>query len=367
MSIAHGAESEPASTATPSRSAVRNGIGPSLKQLLYPTLKCYMDGVRLARPRTGKGREAGWYFLIHQLPPEPLYLRAKIRQRLAKVGAVALKNAVYVLPRQPECREDFEWIAEEAVAGGGEAFVCEGKFLRSRTDAALFERFRSERSADYEALAETIEGPSAPTDEAPAPRLARARKRFEEIARIDFFDAPARRRTERLLNGLEATTREDVRKKRRHEDLTGRVWATRPGVHVDRIASAWLIRRFVDAKARLRFVDPKSPRGPRELRFDMVGGDFTHEADRCTFETLLARIGLKEAGLAEIAEIVHDIDLKDAKFARPEAPGVERLLTGLVLANPSDEDRIARGLVLFDELYQSFRKKSPVPAKEVSK
>ena len=319
------------------------------------------------RSSSGSAGSRAWYLLIHQLPPEPLYLRAKVRQRLARVGAVALKNAVYALPRREECREDLEWIAEEAVAGGGEAYVCEARFLRSRTDSALVERFRAERNADYEALAETIEGPAAPAEEEPAARLARGRKRFEEIARIDFFGAPARGRVERLLAGLDdAARRKGAAKTDRRGRLTGRVWATRPGVQVDRIASAWLVRRFIDPKARLRFVDPKEPRGPREVRFDMVGGDFTHEGDRCTFETLLARTGLREPALAEIAKIVHDIDLKDGKFGRAEAAGVERLLTGLALANPDDEDRIARGLVLFDELYQSFRK-NPVLTKEVSK
>src|SRR5437773_9718198 len=139
------------------------------------------------------------------------------------------------------------------------------------------------------------------------------------------------------------------------------------GIHIDRIASAWFIRRFIDPGARLRFVDAQSVDvRPGELRFDMVGGDFSHEEDRCTFETLLARTGISNRALTEIGEIVHDIDLKDAKFGRPEAAGLEKLLIGLVLANPDDEARLERGFVLFDELYQSFRNQSPRVSKEVS-
>jgi hypothetical protein len=320
----------------------------------------------------GAGR-LPWYLLIHQLPPEPLYLRAKIRQRLARVGAVALKNAVYVLPRREECLEDFQWIAEEAIAGGGEAYACEAEFLEGHTERALVDQFRAERDADYETLAESLELWSGSARRAPAPedlpaRVARARKRFEEIVRIDFFGAPARRKVEKLLRGLETTGR-----RRRpgpparpgRGALVGRTWATRRGLHIDRIASAWLIRRFLDPKARFRFIDPKEPPRKGELRFDMVGGDFSHEGDRCTFETLLARTGLADRPLAEIGEIVHDIDLKDEKFGRIEAPGIERLVTGLLLANPEDEARLERGLVLFDELYQSFRKKQT--AKEAPK
>jgi len=328
-----------------------------------------MRGVRptLSRKHApGRGPEGAlrWYLLIHQLPPQPLYLRAKIRQRLSRVGAVALKNAVYVLPRREDCLEDLQWIAQEAVAGGGEAYVCEAAFLERRIDEDLVEHFRAEREAEYRMLEKSL-GAGSRKEEDPTALLSRARKRFEEISRIDFFAAPGRRRVGARLEAL--SRRAPLPRGPARAGLTGRTWTTRRGVHIDRIASAWLIRRFIDPRARLCFVDPKEPRGPRELRFDMVGGDFTHEGDRCTFETLLARTGLREHALGEIAEIVHDIDLKDGKFGRPEAAGLERLLTGLLLANPSDEDRITRGLVLFDELYQSFRKKGPVLTKEVSR
>src|SRR5262249_40249627 len=175
-------------------------------------------------------------------------------------------------------------------------------------------------------------------------------------------------RAEKAVDELEAASRQPGGgSPRRPGTYTGRTWVTRRGIHIDRIASAWLIRRFVDAKARFRFVDPKEPPRPGELRFDMVGGDFTHEGDRCTFETLVARTGLSDRGLTDIAEIVHDIDLKDEKFGRPEAPGIERMVTGLVLANAEDEARLERGRLLFDELYQSFRKKAPGVSKEVQK
>jgi len=314
-----------------------------------------------------RGREgARWYLLIHQLPPEPLYLRAKIRQRLTRVGAVALKNAVYVLPRREECLEDFQWIVEEAVAGGGEAYVCEAEFLGGKTEQALVDQFRSERDADYEALLEEIRGWRREGDKELPSRAVRARKRLEEIRRIDFFAASRRVEAEKQAADLDAASRRPPRPLAKgRTSLVGRTWVTRRSIHVDRIASAWLIRRFLDPRARFRFVDPKEPPKKGEIRFDMVGGDFSHEGDRCTFETLVARTGLTDRALAEVGQIVHEIDLKDEKFGRPETAGIERLLTGLVLANPRDEARLERGQVLFDELYQSFRKKIPVFLKEV--
>ncbi len=312
-------------------------------------------------------RPRRWYLLIHQIPPEPLYLRAKIRQRLARVGAIPLKNAVYVLPFSEACLEDFQWIAEETVAGGGEAYVCAAEFPEPGTEAAILERFRRERGSEYQALAEALRAPLRQARRGAGVRTpeedltaicSRARRRFDEIARLDFIGAPQRAPAEKLLGELERLAKAPVPRKgsrRRAAHSAGGTWTTRRGVEVDRIASAWLIRRFLDPKARFRFADPSEPPRMGELRFDMVGGDFTHEGDRCTFETLLARNRLESPALTAVAQIVHDIDLKDGKFARVEAKGVEQVLTGLLRACAADEDRLRRGFALFDELYASFR------------
>jgi hypothetical protein len=312
-----------------------------------------------------------WYLLIHQLPAKPLYLRARIRQRLARVGAVALKNSVYVLPYADSCREDFGWIAEEVVAGGGEVHLCAADFREPSSNEEIEQRFRRERAADYEAIAAELRdllrhgqrpGAVVAGEEELAARRRRLRKRLDEVIAIDFFAAPERSEAKSLAARLEE--RATARSERRGDgapakpgaDLAGRVWVTRRGVHIDRIASAWLIRRFVDPAARFRFADSQSPEaGPGELRFDTVGGEFTHEGDRCTFETLVARLGLADPALAEIAEIVHDLDLKDEKFGRADAPGILQLVTGLVLSHPEDLDRLDRGFALLDDLYESFR------------
>jgi len=343
----------------------------------------HVSGITRKKSQPGRRREGApaWYLLIHQLPPEPLYLRAKIRQRLTKVGAVALKNAVYVLPRLEDCLEDFEWIGQEAIAGGGEAYVCEADFLEAGTNAALIRRFRQDRDADYAALAESIRqwsrtakrrsGANPPEEDLPA-RLARSRRRFDEIARIDFFRAKGRDEAERLLETLErrveSAQESGHARKSRIPDLSNRTWVTREGIKVDRIASAWLIRRFIDAGARFRFIDPKRETArPGEITFDMVGGAFTHEADHCTFETLASHSGIKDASLQPIAEIVHEIDLKDGKFGRPETRGIERVLAGIFNVHSRDEERLDRGFALFDEIFESFRPKKPVSKKEARK
>jgi len=311
------------------------------------------------------GTPLRWYLLVHQLPPRPLYLRAKIRQRLARVGAIALKSSVYVLPRRDECLEDFQWIAEEARAGGGEAWICETRFLDRKVDEEFVRRSRAERDSEYRALSGEIR--PGPRSVEVSSRLARARKRLEEIAGIDFFGAQGRGAAETLLEGLQKRLErrnETMKgsKKTRTTDLVGRTWVTRRGIKVDRISSAWLVRRFVDPKARFRFIDPKSEAArPTEIGFDMVGGEFTHEGDRCTLETLVRRTAVADAGLRPIVQIVHDIDLKDSKFGRPETAGVSQVLAGLFAATSDDQSRLERGFALFDDLYASFRKGNPAP------
>ena len=299
-----------------------------------------------------------WYLLIHQLPPRPLYLRARILRRLLGAGAVALKNSVYALPQREECLEALESIAGEAIERGGDAYICSAEFPDASVEDALVGRFQAERNADYEGIQQSLRSArNRPV------ALARSRKRFDETRKIDFFGASLGERVEERLRALESADRQPGVNEGEARGA-GRTWVTRRNIHVDRIASAWLIRGFIDRKAGFRFVDPKERGRPGELSFDMPGGDFTHDGDRCTFETLVARFGLADRALQEVAEIVHDIDLKDAKFGRTEAAGLERILTGLVLTHPDDQARLESGFALFDQLYESFRKHVGAVSKE---
>jgi hypothetical protein len=307
-----------------------------------------------------------WYLLVHRIPPRPLYLRAKIRQRLTQVGAIALKNSVYLLPQGSDALEDFEWIAQEIRAGGGEAHVFEGGVISGIDSHGLMARFHAARDADYEELAGEIRSAmksarSAAAASGLAAHHTRLTRRFEEIRRIDFFDAPGRTAAEEGLASMEERMQRDRKEETRmvksNPELRGKVWVTRPNVKVDRMASAWFVRRFIDPKARFRFADPSAPKGADEIRFDMVGGDFTHEEDRCTLETLIRRVGLPDRGVKAIAEIVHDVDLKDEKYGRAEAAGVRRIVEGLIARYQNDAERLDHGLAMFDDLHEALRPK----------
>ena len=241
-----------------------------------------------------------WLLFIHQLPPKPDYLRVKIRRRLRKLGAVAIKQTVYALPSGEEALEDLQWLRREIEAEGGSAVIAEADLIGGISDEEL------------EAMLET----------------------------------------ERGLGGVEDTPVEAI-----HQVKPGRTWVTRQNVHVDRIASAWLIRRFIDVEARFKFVAARGYKPKRgELRFDMYEAEYTHVGEECTFQTLVRQFGLRDSALRAISEAVHDIDCKDEQFNRPETAGISGLVSGIVQAHDDDHARIERGSAVLDDLYAFFRK-----------
>jgi hypothetical protein len=251
----------------------------------------------------GSLRGRRWLLFIHQLPPKPDYLRVKTRRRLRRIGAVAIKQTVYALASSDEALEDLQWLRQEIEVEGGSAVIVEGHLVEGVTDEEL------------EAMLATERGKGAGEGEDAA------------AAAID--------RVER-----------------------GRTWVTRTGVHVDRIASAWLIRRFIDPDARFKFVAPRGyARKSGELRFDMFEAEYTHVGEDCTFQTFVRRFGLRDRALVALGEVIHDIDCKDDRYGRPETAGFAALIRGLVDAHEADRTRIDRGAAVLDDLYAYFRKR----------
>ena len=321
--------------------------------------------------------ESRWLLLIHQIPPKPGYLRVKIWRQLQRLGAVAIKNSVYVLPRGDPAHEDFQWVGRAIEDGGGDASICEARFVDGLSDEQVESLFNTARDADYAQIAEEakrLEGEVRTSEGASKVEadVARLRRRFVEVAAIDFFGAPGRETADGLVSGLEKRVhceREaaSVSGLERRDEFRGRTWVTRKGIHVDRMASAWLVRRFIDPDATFKFVDAKGYRPePREVRFDMFEGEFTHDGDRCTFEVLVERFGLAEPALRALAEIVHDIDLKDAKFGRPETQGVASLIAGIAMGHRQDDARLARASAVFEDLHEYFTRKEPGTKREQS-
>ena len=318
-------------------------------------------------------RDPGWLLLIHQIPPKPNYFRVKIWRRLQKLGAVGIKNSVYALPSNEQAQEDLNWVLREIVEGGGDASLVEARLVEGLNDEQVREMFRAARDTDYLAVARdtrelakrlprkgAIVGEKRGEMEA---ALARLQKRVGEIAALDFFHARGRESLEGLLREVEEKIAARAPKAEPPpagavEKPRGATWVTRTGIHVDRMSSAWLIRRFIDPKAKFKFVSSRAyQHQPGELRFDMFDGEFTHRGELCSFEVLLASFELTDAALRALAEIIHDIDLKDDKYGRPDNAGFEHLINGIAMAHPEDEVRLQRASAVLDDLYEYFKRK----------
>jgi hypothetical protein len=286
-----------------------------------------------------------WLLLLHQIPPKPPYFRAKVSRRLAHAGALPIKNSAYLLPDAEETREDFEWICREIRAEGGAAWLFRAETLAGLSVEQIQSSFRRLRDADYQELIAT----AGELDD------AKLVHRFEGLRKVDFFEHPGRAQVEALIADRQrCATGAD----RPSSVYTGRVWVTRRGIKVDRIGSAWLIGHFIDPQATFRFVDTASYQHTEpELRFDMYDGEFTHEGDLCTFEVLIARHDLlsQYPALQPIAEMIHDLDIKDGRYQRPETSGFSRMLDGLCASTKDDDVRLAQGGQFFDALCESFK------------
>jgi hypothetical protein len=309
-----------------------------------------------------------WLLLFHQVPPKPPYLRAKVMRRLNNLGALPLKRSAYLLPASDTAIEDFQWLRQEICNEGGVAWIVECGFVAGLKDDEVRERFRAMRTEDYRRLVADAralldkwrEDDVAKLEKALELEWRRLVRRAAAVRRIDFFQAGEREELEALMSTIEKTMNGGAKKasERRPslDDLRARTWATRKGVKVDRMSSAWLIRRFIDPAARFVFVAPDAPLPVAEaVRFDMFEGEFTHDGDRCTFEVLLDLIGHDDRALEAIAQVVHDLDIKDDKYQRPETAGVAAMINGIAARVDDDQRRLAESAPLFDALYESLR------------
>jgi hypothetical protein len=316
-----------------------------------------------------------WVLLIHQLPPKPTNLRVRIWRRLQKLGAIAIKNSVYVLPVSEKAYEDFQWLKQDIESSGGEAAVFKAGSVEGATDDEIIAAFRKARADEFSSLAAELDGLTGMIREQSrskhlsAGRLAaheteldKLHGELERISSNDFFNAPNRTEAftsyERARKAIQAGQSPKQKPPRANSNKTSSIsqyqgcrWVTRKNLHIDRLASAWLIKQFIDKHPRFYFVSDNQE-VERGIPFDMFGAEFTHHGEDCTFETLLKRFGLDEnRALSEIAEIVHDIDLKDDKFHRLEAPGVNTIIDGLIKQLNDDRKLLQQTSVIFDGLY----------------
>jgi hypothetical protein len=307
-----------------------------------------------------------WIALSYTLPARGTSsIRVNLWRRVRRLGALSMAGGTSVLPDRPECVEAFQWMAQEIAQAQGEALVMRVEEFDGLTDAEMIEQFRDARRTDYaelDAQANQLEQEMQPHESADGwPRcqemLSRLRRRHAEVARIDYFHAPegiqVSARLARIADALasgesRAASIEPIAV----ATLRGRQWVTRPRPHVDRLACIWLIRRFIDPSATIRFGERMAD---DEITFDMRDATFGHQGNRCSFETMLAALSLNDPALCGMADVVHEIDLRDGLYQRPEVPGVEAILKGWLLADYSDAELEGHGIALFEGLYRALK------------
>ena len=313
---------------------------------------------------------------MHQLPSKPSNIRVRVWRRLQQIGALVIKQAVYVLPDSSEAREDFEWLKTEIDGVGGQASILSADHIDGAADEALVEEFRRARQEDYASLAREIERTVGVTRAASrSPRSRRGeqrpiqtfRQRLAAIERMDFFNSAGRDRVVALIDQM-AERALPARSGEPHSDAgrprgtyRARLWVTRPRPGVDRMASAWLIRRFIDPDAAFSFVRDREKAPQDAVPFDMFGVGFGHRDTNCTFETLCDVFAIADPAVVRIAAVVHDLDLKTAQFRAAESATIGALIEGLRLAHADDRELLEVGMTLFESLYRTFEQASKQP------
>jgi len=308
--------------------------------------------------------------LLVGVPPTPSSLRVRVWRRLRSLGAVALKRSAYLLPDTPERYEDFQWLAQEIQREGGDATLIRVQQIENVSTENVVRLFHEPRDQDYKQLAlryrkvlQSLERKSATKSPRVQEDLARLSKDHQRIRDVDFFDAPGGAEVRRLEEAIAMRTRrpESVRREERPtldlSKLRGRRWVTRPRPHIDRIASAWLIKRFIDTDAVFVFAPPAE--FPKDaIPFDARGVELSHQGEDCTFETLVKRARLRDRRIVRLAEVVHEADLRDGKYAHEEARGIDVAIRALLAASSDDHQVLAQGLMLFEGLYATTSRKA---------
>jgi hypothetical protein len=315
-----------------------------------------------------------WLMLLASLPPTPTRHRVGVWRKLQRMGAVRLRGSAWVLPETAETTELFQWLVQEIQSMRGEATLVHVDRIETMTEAQVRSLFHTARTVEYQAaiqgcreiLAQLDRQRTRPTGRVGAlrSRLDGLKRELDRIRSIDHLEAPAGERARTLwettaarLRTAEARPRASGGRHRTSLPPRGSTWVTRPRPHIDRIASAWLIKRFCDPDARFGFADAADA-ARKGIPFDVLGADFGHHGEDCTYETLAKRFGIKDRRVKVIAEIVHEADLHDGKFSRAEAVGVDLAVRALAAHVSEDHELLERGMALFDGLYAVLKQKS---------
>ncbi len=304
-------------------------------------------------------RATSWLLLLYSLPTRQKTERVAVWRRLKKIGAIQIKTSTYLLPDNPPQYEHFQWLAQQIKDFGGDATLARVQKIEGLSNEKLIALFDRARDEEYGAIKRALHAFLArgkKTDpEANATELERLTRQFRVIREIDFFQSARGHDVEMLLRRAEGAPKKTL-PRLDSKNYRGKTWLTRPRPEIDRVGSAWLIRRFIDPRAKFIFA-AAVPSNREIIPFDMVDVEFSHHGECCTFETLIRRFGIEDKAIRKIAEMIHDADLEDEKFQRVEAVGIDRVLKGWAKEGLPDEEILRRGFECFEALYAFLQRR----------
>jgi hypothetical protein len=311
----------------------------------------------MASPK--KSKENSWLLLLFSLPTKRSSERVAVWRRLKKMGAAQLTTSTYLLPDLPAQYEHFQWLAKQIRDSGGDSTLVRAQEMEGLSEAKVISLFNSNRDQAYSTLKKALQSFLVPrkkfSPEIATLELDRLTRQFRELREIDFFDSPRGQEVAMLLKRAEETPKKAL-PRLNPRDFRGKSWQTRPRPEIDRVGSAWLIRKFIDPQAKFVFASDPPSRSDL-IPFDMVDVEFSHQGDRCTFETLTYRFAIDDKPVHKIGEMIHDADLDDAKFQRVECIGIDRVLKGWGKSGMGDDEILTGGLECFDGLYEFLQRR----------
>jgi hypothetical protein len=296
--------------------------------------------------RPHRQKSASWLLLLFRLPATHQAERVALWRKLKRSGAIQIQTSTYVLPDEPARYEYFQWLTKEIRDAGGDTTLVRAREIEGLPNEKLVDLFNSARAKDYASLVKQLR--RLLTRGKKVDEVERIRKQFRDIQERDFFDSPPAQEVEMLLHRIEKTTKAPARVN--PKNYRNKTWLTRPRPEIDRVGSAWLIRKFIDLKAKFIF-DSKVSAHPKAVSFDMLDAEFSHQGEDCTFETFTKRFAIRDKAVRKIGEMIHDADLDDTRFQRVEAIGIDRVLKGWAKQGLTDEQILRHGFECFDALY----------------
>lgn len=313
-------------------------------------------------------KQKQWLLLLYQLPAKSDTERVRLWRRLQKIGAVMVKNSVSAFPDTAFFRQIVVSIASEIVLNGGEAIVTEGNFIFGLSNESLAQSYNAQLDSDYKLLAQEIQDTTKKLSKKPSSndlmksdhKRTKFFSRLSELEKRTISPVDGKDRCKTSLDSFEnkiaGAKAKELPNIKSTKPKSGSTWVTRKNLHVDRLASAWLIKKYIDPRAQFLFVNlDRYAYKPSHIRFDVFRGEFGHVGDKCTFEVLVEQFKIKSVPIVALAEIIHDLDIQDDKFERKETEGIRMAIDGIIRSYRDDHERLLSAMNLFDSLALSLK------------